>query len=107
MLPGLPNQLLLIVLSTLHPRRWWKLVPTFAAATGLGALLLTIAVQSAGTRLLEAIAVDTAALREVAHGIDRYGLWILIGLSLLPNTPAQPYWPAPWPGCLPGPSRSP
>ncbi len=88
-LPVLPNQLLLVALSTLHPRRWWRLALIFHAATGPGALLVAVAVQTAGPLLLDATlggGPDPAALRDMSHGIERYGLWVLVGLSPLPGS---------------------
>jgi uncharacterized membrane protein YdjX (TVP38/TMEM64 family) len=88
-LPVLPNQMLLMTLGALHPRRWRALALTFIVATSLGALLVAIAVQTAGPWLLDTIGLnpDQGAIRDVTRGIERNGLWMLVGLSLLPWTP--------------------
>ncbi len=88
-LPFLPNQMLLMTLGALHPRRWRALTLTFMVATSLGALLVAIAVQTAGPWLLDTIGLnpDQSAVRNVMQNIERYGLWMLFGLSLLPWTP--------------------
>ncbi len=86
-LPVLPNQILLTTLAVLHPRRWWQLTITFVAAAGLGAFLVAAAVQATGTWVLDAIPGDPQALTDVTGQIRRYGLWVLVGLSLLPWPP--------------------
>lgn len=88
--PVLPNQMLLIVLSALHPRRSWMLAATFVAATGLGAFGVAAGVQTFGPSLLDLIvggAPDDSAVRDVIDGIERYGLWLLVGFALLPWPP--------------------
>jgi hypothetical protein len=86
-LPVLPNQMLLIVLAVLHPRRWRALAVTFVTAAGLGALLVAGAVQTAGPWLLETLPGDRDALAGAAGQVRRYGLWALAVLSLLPWPP--------------------
>jgi hypothetical protein len=86
-LPVLPNQMLLIVLSILHPRRWRALAVTFVVAAALGALLVAGAVQSVGPWLLETLPGDRAALAGASDQIRRHGLWALAVLSLLPWPP--------------------
>jgi uncharacterized membrane protein YdjX (TVP38/TMEM64 family) len=89
MLPFLPNQMLLMTLGVLHPRRWRALALTFIGATSLGALLVAIAVQTASPWLLDTIGLnpDQGAVRDITQGIERYGWWMLVGLSLPPWTP--------------------
>lgn len=86
-LPVLPNQVLLVTLSVLHPRHWRALAVTFVLAAGLGALLVTTAVQATGTWLLDALPGDPSTLAGVTGQIRRHGLWILAALSLLPWPP--------------------
>ncbi|WP_406402295.1 hypothetical protein [Streptomyces uncialis] len=89
-LPVLPNQMLLIGLSALHPRRWRVIALTFVAASVLGAFLVATAVHAAGPWLLDtvgAVAPGRAELREVAGLVERHGGWALAALALLPWTP--------------------
>jgi membrane protein YqaA with SNARE-associated domain len=86
-LPFLPNQILLTVLAILHPRRWWSLAITFITAAAVGALLISVAVQAASSVIANVIGTDQSALASVTEQIDRYGLWILLALSLLPWPP--------------------
>ncbi len=86
-LPVLPNQLLLVILAVLHPRRWWALTVTFVTAAGLGAFLVATAVQTGGAWLLEVVPADPGALAGVTRQLRRYGLWALVALSLLPWPP--------------------
>ncbi|MGW4034403.1 hypothetical protein ACWEFL_34775 [Streptomyces sp. NPDC004838] len=89
-LPVLPNQMLLMGLSALHPRRWRAIALTFVTASVLGAFLAATAVSAAGPWLLEtvgAVAPGRAELREVAGQVERYGAWALAALALLPFTP--------------------
>lgn len=89
-LPVMPNQMLLMALSVLQPRRWWTLTVTFVAATSLGALLVAAAVQTAGPWLLDTVSggsPDQGTFREITRQIERYGLWALVGLAMLPSPP--------------------
>ncbi|MFI1017751.1 hypothetical protein [Streptomyces sp. NPDC020965] len=89
-LPVLPNQMLLVGLSALHPRRWLTIALTFVTASVLGAFLTATAVHAAGPWLLEtvgSIAPGRAELREVAGLVESYGGWALAALALLPWTP--------------------
>ena len=89
-LPVLPNQILLIALSVLQPRLWWRFAAVFVAGAALGALLAALAVQQAvqplvGMLLGEGSTLDPAPwLRSF---IEHYGLIGLAGLSLLPSPP--------------------
>ncbi|MET8824403.1 hypothetical protein ABZX40_07575 [Streptomyces sp. NPDC004610] len=89
-LPVLPNQMLLMGLSALHPRRWRVIALTFVGASVLGAFLVATAVHAAGPWLLDAVgavAPGQAELREVAGQVERHGGWALAALALLPWTP--------------------
>lgn len=89
-LPVLPNQMLLIGLSALHPRRWRVIALTFVAASVLGAFLVATAVHAAGPLLLDtvgAVAPGRAEPREAAALVERHGGWALAALALLPWTP--------------------
>ena len=90
-LPFLPNQLLLVVLSVFHPTRWRAFAATFVLATGIGALLTALIVQaSAGPWLLEFVfrgGPEASTARDVLRAIERYGLFALAALALLPWPP--------------------
>ncbi|WP_329012913.1 hypothetical protein [Streptomyces sp. NBC_00690] len=89
-LPVLPNQLLLMGLSALHPRRWRTIAFTFVLASAMGAFLTALVLQSAGPWLLSTIgglAPQREELREVGELISQYGAWAVAALSLLPWTP--------------------
>lgn len=89
-LPFLPNQLLLLVFAVLMPRRWWLLALTFIAATAVGAFLTAWAVQSWGPALLQALfggPPEDTAYGQIALLVERYGLWALAALALLPWPP--------------------
>jgi membrane protein YqaA with SNARE-associated domain len=88
--PFLPNQVLLVALAVLRPRRWWAYALVFVLATGFGAFLSALAVRAVGPWLLDASVGDlpgqgTAA--EVLRTVERYGLWGLTLLALLPWPP--------------------
>lgn len=90
LVPVLPNQILLAALSTLHPQRWVKFAATFIAAAGVGALGVATVVQAAGPWLFEALAGDTPDATAVSGPlalVERYGLWVVAALSLLPWPP--------------------
>lgn len=89
-LPFLPNQLLLIALSVLQPRRWWLFALVFVAATGLGALLTAHALQAVGPWLLNALfggRPEEGAAAQVLALVERHGLWALALLAALPWPP--------------------
>lgn len=90
-LPFLPNQMLLIALSVLQPRRWWMFALTFVIATGTGAWLTAHALQMAvGPVLLEAAfggGPDAGAAPKTLLLIETYGLWALALLAMLPWPP--------------------
>ncbi|KAB8318333.1 hypothetical protein SD81_016610 [Tolypothrix campylonemoides VB511288] len=89
-LPFLPNQMLLLGLSVLLPRRWWQLALAFVLATGLGALLTAWAIQLIGGPLLDALfdgGPGDGTVAEVMGAIERHGLWALAALALLPWPP--------------------
>ncbi|MGV9316890.1 hypothetical protein ACWDR0_32630 [Streptomyces sp. NPDC003691] len=87
--PVLPNQMLLVGMSALHPRRWRAIALTFAVASALGALLVAAAVQSAGPWLLDAAGrlPGSGELREAGDFVNRHGAPALAVLALLPWTP--------------------
>ncbi|GLF92883.1 hypothetical protein [Streptomyces yaizuensis] len=85
-LPFLPNQMLLMGVSALHPRRWPMIALTFVTASVVGAFLVASAVRSAGPWLLET--VGAPAPGEGGLGpVARHGIWALALLALLPWTP--------------------
>ncbi|MCM2388318.1 VTT domain-containing protein [Streptomyces albipurpureus] len=89
-LPVLPNQLLLMGLSALHPRRWRMIALTFVLASATGAFLTALVFQTAGPWLLSTIgglAPQREELREVSGLITQYGVWAVAVLALLPWTP--------------------
>lgn len=89
-LPIMPNQTLIMALSVLQPRRRWAIAFTFVAATSAGALLTASAVQAAGPWLLDYISggrPDQGTFHDIIQQIERYGMWALAGLSLLPSPP--------------------
>ncbi|MEU9609249.1 hypothetical protein [Streptomyces sp. NPDC048057] len=89
-LPVLPNQMLLMGVSALHPRRWRTIALTFLTASVVSAFLVATVVQSAGTWLLEAAGqpVEPAELGgDVGGFVARHGALALGVLSLLPWTP--------------------
>ncbi|NGX16370.1 VTT domain-containing protein [Wenzhouxiangella sp. XN24] len=89
-LPFLPNQMLLLGLSVVLPRRWWQLALAFVLATGLGALLTAFAIQEWGQPLLERLfggGPESRTVAEVMTAIERYGLVALVGLAMLPWPP--------------------
>ncbi|GGZ36831.1 hypothetical protein GCM10010387_33630 [Streptomyces inusitatus] len=89
-LPFLPNQMLLMGVPALHPRRWRAIALTFVIASAAGAFLTATAVQSAGPRLLDALGLPApglGGLSEAGGTVTRYGVWALVLLALLPWTP--------------------
>ncbi len=89
-LPFLPNQMLLLGLSVLLPRRWWQLALAFVAATGLGAFLTALAIQQFGQPLIDALfggAPEAGAAGTVMAHIQRYGIMALVVLAMLPWPP--------------------
>jgi uncharacterized membrane protein YdjX (TVP38/TMEM64 family) len=88
--PVLPNQLLLLGLSALHPRRRMLIGATFVCGSALGAFLVTLAVGTAGPWLsdtLGGLLPGAAELDEVRGFVAGYGAWALAVLALLPWTP--------------------
>lgn len=90
-LPFLPNQMLLIALSVLQPRRWWLFALVFVLATGTGAWLTAYALQmAAGPNLLETVIggrPDDGALTKTLALVESYGVWALALLAMLPWPP--------------------
>ena len=94
-LPFLPNQMLLLGLSVLLPRRWWHLALAFVLATGLGAVLTALAIQELGRPLLETLfgATLTDGMGQDGTGaavlaaVERHGLIALAVLAMLPWPP--------------------
>ncbi|MEU5402920.1 VTT domain-containing protein [Streptomyces sp. NPDC005963] len=89
-LPVLPNQMLLMGLSALHPRRWRMIALTFVVASALGAFLAATLFQIAGPWLrstLGGLAPQREELSEVSDLITQYGAWGVAALALLPWTP--------------------
>ncbi|MFF8955075.1 hypothetical protein [Streptomyces sp. NPDC014894] len=89
-MPAMPNQMLLMGVSALHPRRWLTIALTFVTASAAGAFLTATAAQLAGPWLMEAAGALVPArseLRESGAFVARHGVWALALLSLLPWTP--------------------
>ncbi|GAA2243660.1 hypothetical protein GCM10010232_33350 [Streptomyces amakusaensis] len=89
-LPFLPNQMLLMGVPALHPRRWRAIALTFVVASAAGAFLTATAVQSVGPWLLDTVGLPAPGLgelREAGGMVARYGTWALVLLALLPWTP--------------------
>lgn len=89
-LPFLPNQMMLVALSVLQPRRWWVFAVTFALSSGLGALLTALVVQAVGPWVLESLfggMPDEGAAAGVLTMVERHGLWALALLAMLPWPP--------------------
>ena len=89
-LPFLPNQMVLIALSVLQPRRWWIFAATFVIATAFGAGLTAFAIQAASPWILETLfggTPDNSAAAQVVSMVERYGLVALVALSMLPWPP--------------------
>lgn len=89
-LPALPNQMLLMGVSALHPRRWRLTALTFVVASAVGAFLVATVVQLAGPWLWDTVGGLTPGsdeLREASGLVAEYGVWALALLALLPWTP--------------------
>lgn len=88
-LPVLPNQMLLIGLSMLQPRLWWRLALVFVLAGGTGAMLVATGVQAVGPALVEMLggAPSDGAAAQLLDRVRRHALWALAALALLPPTP--------------------
>lgn len=89
-LPFLPNQMLLLGLSVLLPRRWWQFALAFVAATGLGAFMTAVAIQQFGQPLIDALfggGPGDGAAGAVMGQVQRYGVLALVGLGMLPWPP--------------------
>ncbi len=88
-LPFLPNQILLVALSSLRPRLWWRLALMFAVAGGLGAAALAAALQAVGPQLLALVggAPRAGVTADLVGAVQVHGLWALTAVALLPPTP--------------------
>ena len=89
--PVLPNQVLLLALTVLHPRRWWAFGLAWVAAGALGAFLAAVVIQAAGPWLLDALfggaPEPTGSAAAALDLIEGWGLWALVPLSMLPWAP--------------------
>lgn len=88
--PFLPNQMLLIALSVLHPGRWLAFAATFVLAAGAGAALTAAVIQAVGPGLISALSIsapEAGTASEVLGAVEIYGLWALAGLAVLPWPP--------------------
>lgn len=89
-LPFLPNQVLLVALCVLQPRRWWQFAIAFVLAGSLGAILTTLVIQTLGAPAVDGFVGDSleggapAGLEDL---IEQYGLWALALLAMLPWPP--------------------
>jgi hypothetical protein len=87
--PVMPNQLLLIGLSALAPRRWPVFALAFAAGTASGGMAIAYAVQFVGVAAAGLAGTDEAAdaVAEITRYLRLHGLWYLAAIALLPWTP--------------------
>jgi hypothetical protein len=87
--PVMPNQLLLIGLSALAPRRWPIFALAFAAGTASGGMAIAYAVQFIGIGPSGFPGTNEAGdtVAEIARHIRLHGLWYLAAIALLPWTP--------------------
>lgn len=87
--PIMPNQLLLIGLSMLAPGRWPVFTLAFALGTAAAGGAIALGLQSAGFELSRFVSADEAvgALAEAISQFERFGLWFLAAVALLPWTP--------------------
>ena len=95
-LPFLPNQLLLILLSAMRPTRWWAIAAAFTIATIAGAAVTAWLIQSLAGPAIDAVfgvtpgaseRSDSGSLTQARELVDRYGVWALSVLALLPTPP--------------------
>ncbi|TFL19324.1 hypothetical protein [Jannaschia formosa] len=87
-LPVLPNQILLLVLACLHRERWLAIALTFAIASALGAVAVTLVVQIADSRsVARFLTGEIEAAGPVIAWIEAEGVWVLAALALLPTPP--------------------
>lgn len=89
-LPFLPNQMLLVVLSILSPNRWLQFALSFVIATGLGALLTALAIQAIGPQILDTLFGGAPAgdnVTRIQALVLDYGLIALVPLAMLPWPP--------------------
>lgn len=87
-LPALPTQLSVLALGWLQPRRapWIALTFAAAAATGAGVLALLIAHAAGFAHQFGAEALGPSWPELVAK-VERYGVWAVLALSMLPTPP--------------------
>ena len=89
--PFLPNQLLLMSLSALNPKRRIQLGATFVFASGLGAFAVSVLIANLSpANALNIIApeiMESAQWKTANEYVAQYGLIALLMLSFLPWTP--------------------
>lgn len=89
-LPILPNQMLLVALCILQPRRWWRFALVFVFASGLGAAVAALAVQAFGPPIIDSLfggLREDASVAGVKSTIERHGIAALTVLAMLPWAP--------------------
>lgn len=87
--PVMPNQLLLIGLSMLVPARWPVFALAFALGTAMAGGAIALGLQSAGFELSRFVSADEAGsgVTQAVGQFERFGLWFLAAVALLPWTP--------------------
>lgn len=86
-LPVMPNQMLLMSLSALQPRRWPTLAAVFAVSTAVGGALTTLAIQYFRQPLVQHLLAQADGASRAVAWVEQYGLVALAGLALLPWPP--------------------
>lgn len=89
-LPVLPNQLLMIALSALNPRKWWLVALVFVAASALGAFGTAWLIQLLGdawAELMPFAPSDSDSWQWTLEQVRRWGLPAVAVLALLPVPP--------------------
>lgn len=89
LLPVLPNQLLMIALSVLHPRKWLLVALVFIAASAMGAFGAAWLIQYLGETWAGRLPFggEGEALHWAAGQVRRWGLLAVAVLALLPVPP--------------------
>jgi hypothetical protein len=89
-LPFLPNQMLLVGLSMVLRSRWLALAGSFVVATGIGAALTAMVIQTWGAPAIEALfggSPEDSGAAQVIEAVRQWGLIALAGFAMLPWPP--------------------
>ncbi len=89
LLPVLPNQLLMIALSMLQPKKWPLVAMVFIAASALGAFGTALLIQALGEQWMRVMPFSPAgeAWKWAMEQVQRWGLFAVGLLALLPVPP--------------------